>query len=246
MKTLVVDIETSPALADVWRLWDENVSLAQLREASEVIAVGMKWTDQREVAFYSTFHDGKMQMLDAVHDALSAADAVIHYNGSTFDIPHLNREFLLGVYNPPAPFVEIDLLRTVKKRFRFMSNKLDHVCDQLGLGRKIKHEGHELWVKCLSGDPAAWERMRKYNIRDVVLTDKLYRKMLPWVVGHPSVPLHDDIPGDACPKCGSQKLQKRGYAMTAVGKFQRFQCQGCGAWSKATRREAGVSIRDAA
>ncbi len=54
---------------------------------------------------------------------------------------------------PPAPFKEIDLLTVAKGRFRFVSNKLDYVAQQLGLGKKTEHSGHELWVQCMAGIP---------------------------------------------------------------------------------------------
>ena len=33
-----------------------------------------------------------------------------------------------------------------------------------------------------------------------------------------------------CPKCGSENLQRRGFATTTVGKYQRYQCKDCGGW----------------
>ena len=46
---------------------------------------------------------------------------------------------------------------------RFDSNKLDYVSKYLGIGEKVRHEGHELWVKCMEKDNAAWKRMKEYN-----------------------------------------------------------------------------------
>ena len=70
-------------------------------------------------------------MLEGIHKLLDEADAVIHYNGKRFDIPSLNKEFLLNGMFPPAPFKEIDLLTVARGRFRFVSNKLDYVAQQL-------------------------------------------------------------------------------------------------------------------
>ena len=243
MRRLTIDIETSPNLADVWSLWNVNVGLSQLREASKVMCFAAKFHGDKKVHYYSDFHHGHGVMIEKAHGLLEEADAVIHWNGARFDIPHLNREFMLAELGPPAPFVQIDLLKTVRKVARFSSNKLDHVAQQLGVGSKVKHEGHSLWTKCMAGDAAAWNRMRRYNRQDVVLTEQLYDRLLPWIVGHPSVPLFDGIQGNACPKCTSTHLQSRGYRVLAAGRYHRFQCMDCKSWSNVATRESGVPLR---
>jgi uncharacterized protein YprB with RNaseH-like and TPR domain len=184
----VLDIETSPALADVWKLWDNNVSLSQLREVTRVIAVGAKWKGAKKVTFVSDFHTGHLDMVCEIHEMWDAADVLVHYNGDSFDLKHLRREFLLADLNPPAPAQSVDLLKVVKKEFRFISNKLDHVAQQLGLGAKVAHEGHKLWIQCLQDDPKAWGRMKKYCVQDVNLTDSLHDRLAPWHSGASRTP----------------------------------------------------------
>lgn len=242
MKRLVLDIETSPNLAHVWGLWSQNVSLTQLQVPSEVIAFAAKWHGDKRVEFRSTFHDGKEKMLERAHALLSEADVVIHFNGTKFDMPHLHREFLLAGMQPPAPVQQVDLYLQVKKHFRFVSNKLDHVSKQLGLEGKTQHTGHALWVACLAGDEKAWALMRRYNIQDIRLTESVYDALLPWLSGHPSTSLVDGAEVFTC-QCGSTDVQRRGYSFTALGKFQRLQCNQCGAWFRSTKRISGADVR---
>jgi DNA polymerase III epsilon subunit-like protein len=96
---------------------------------------------------FSSILNGKKTMLKKIHSLLDECDAVIHYNGTRFDIPTLNKEFLEAGMPPPSPYHQIDLLKTSRKEFRFPSNKLDYVARALGLGQKTKHEGFELWIK---------------------------------------------------------------------------------------------------
>ncbi|MFJ3084398.1 ribonuclease H-like domain-containing protein [Streptomyces halstedii] len=242
MKLLTLDIETSPNLAHVWGLWQQNVGLPQLLESGEVISFAAKWRDWRETKFYSSFHHGKEAMIEAAHGLLDEADAVIHFNGARFDIPHLNREFIEAGLTPPSPYEQIDLLKVVKKNFRFPSNKLDYVTKALGLDHKISNSGHQLWVKCMAGDFQAWEEMKAYNMQDVVITEQLYDKLLPWITGHPSVGLHDEIDEHSCPNCGSTELEKRGKAYTSVSVFQRYRCV-CGKWSRGNKRLDSANIQ---
>jgi hypothetical protein len=244
LKTLVLDIETSPNLAHVWGLWNQNVGITQLREASEVLCVACKWLDSPEMFFYSKWGQGRSGMIREIHRLLDLADAVVHYNGKTFDIPHLNREILLQGLMPPSPYAQIDLYTTVKKRFKFPSNKLDYVSQQLGLGSKVHHEGHELWVKVLAGDKDAQLRMERYNAQDVVLTEKLYQRLLPWIPSHPNVALINGISG--CTSCGSSNIHERETTKTAMSKFTAYQCCDCGSWMRETGRVEGSKIRSVA
>ncbi|WP_424214806.1 ribonuclease H-like domain-containing protein [Streptomyces sp. BI20] len=242
MKTLTIDIETSPNLAHVWGLFNQNVGLAQLRETSELMCFAAKWYDSPEVIFRSTHHDGKAAMVEKAHELLEEADAVVHYNGQRFDIPHLNREFLEAGLTPPAPFAQVDLLKVVKRQFRFTSNKLDHVVQRLGIGAKTAHTGHQLWADCLAGDQKAWDLMRKYNCQDVRVTEDLYDYLLPWIPSHPHHGLYSEAAEDVCPNCGSAELKKEGRAYTSVSVFQRYRCSGCGKWSRGNKRLDLVQI----
>jgi len=233
MKILLLDIETSPNTAHVWGLWQQNVSINQLMESSYVLCYAAKWLGEEDVYFDSVHQSKPKSMLKGIHGLLDSADAVIHYNGTKFDIPTLNKEFLLNKLLPPSPYKQIDLLRVVRSNFRFPSNKLDYVSQRLGLGQKHAHEGHSLWVKCMNGDKDAWKRMEDYNIQDVVLLESLYNELLPWIKNHPNQNLFSDISG--CPICGSTHLQKRGTAISTTGSYQRYQCKSCGSWSQGTK-----------
>jgi len=243
-KILITDLETSPNLAHVWGLWQQNVSLSQLMETTSVISFAAKWYGERNVEFYSDHHDGHAKMVKQAHRLLDEADIVVTYNGVTFDIKHFQREFVLAGLNPPSPFRNVDLLKVVKSQFRFSSNKLQHVSDQLGIGQKTPHTGHDLWVKCMAGDVKAWTLMKKYNIQDVRLTEKLYDRLGSWIKDHPSHELYGGAEG-CCPRCGGSRLTKRGQAYTTTVVYQRYQCRDCGSWSKGKSQLRGTELRGA-
>lgn len=236
MKILLIDIETSPNLAHVWGIWQQNVGLSQLLESSYTMCYSAKWLGDKDVFFDSVHRNDAKKMLEGVHAMLCEADAVVHYNGSKFDIPTLNKEFLVHKMTPPPPIKQIDLLRTVKSQFRFPSNKLDYVAQRLGLGKKKDHEGHILWVKCMNGDKKAWKKMEEYNIQDVILLEKLYNRLTPWI----KTPLNKTImmkdrDGFVCPTCSKPHLVSKGFRYTTTGAYQRYQCKACGAHSTDTR-----------
>lgn len=242
MKILLLDIESSPNVAHVWGIWQQNVGINQLMESSYVLCWAAKWLGEEEIMFDSVHVSKPKKMLKRIHDLISEADAVIHYNGTKFDMPTLNKEFLLHEMNPPAPYKQIDLLKQVRSQFRFPSNKLDYVAQRLGLGSKTAHEGHELWVKCMNKDKDAWFRMEEYNKQDVILLEKLYHRLLPWIKNHPNHNHH--ATGQVCPSCGGTHLQKRGISVTTTSTYQRYQCRECGSWSQGTKQErASVGVK---
>ena len=234
-RTLVIDIETGPNLAWVWGLWDQNVSLSQLENASHVMCFAAKWLGDRRVVFYSEHHDGHAAMVDAAWRLLDEADAVIGYNAKGFDVKHLHREFVLADMPPPSPHKDIDLLTVARGRFKFVSNKLDHVAAELGVGNKLKHQGFELWRKCIDGDEKAWATMKRYNVQDVRLTERVYERLLPWIKGHPHPGLYG---GDAlgCPNCGGSNMEPNGTATTGTTNYGRLRCADCGANARTARR----------
>lgn len=233
MKILLLDIETAPNTAYVWGLFDQNISINQVQSSSYVLCWAAKWAGERQVMFDSIHRSKPKQMLDRVHRLLDESDAVVHYNGIKFDIPTLNKEFLKAGFGPPAPYKQIDLLRVCRYAFRFESNKLDYVSQALTIGAKVRHEGFELWVKCMDGDADAWKRMERYNRGDVKLLESLYNRLIPWIDRHPNHGAFEDIA--CCPKCGSEKFQQRGWAVTNVMKYARYQCQGCGGWFRGNK-----------
>lgn len=246
MRILALDIETSPAEVYAWGLWDQNIGLNQIARPTRMLCFAAKWIGEGgRTMFWSEYHDSTSAMIQAAWDLIDEADAVIHWNGTSFDMKHLNREFLEHFHTPPSPVHEIDLCSVVKRKFRFMSNKLQNVTEILGLEGKVKHEGFDLWLKCMAGDDAAWARMRKYNKRDVTLLEDLYGQLLPWIPNHPNRRLTQ--PDAGCPRCGAPdaELERRGYRYTAVSRFQRLCCRVCGGWSSRTTKDAGTKTRSA-
>lgn len=230
MKKLHLDIETAPNTAHVWGLFKQNVGLNQLMESSYILSWSAKWHGEKGIIFDSVWSSSEEDMLHHIWSLLDEADAVIHYYGKKFDIPTLNKEFLLHGMPPPSPYHQIDLKEIAAKKFMFPSNKLDYVAKALGLSGKVSHEGHSLWVKCMEGDPVAQKKMEKYNKQDVVLLEKVYERLLPWITSHPNHALYVSSDRPVCPNCGSHKLEKRGTTTTKVMTYQRYQCKDCSTW----------------
>ena len=231
-KVLLLDIETAPTLAHVWNLWKQNVGLNQIIEAGYTLCWCAKWYGQDDIYFDSIHHSEPKRMIENIRKMLHDADAVVHYNGSKFDIPILNKDIIKYNLPIPSPYKQIDLLKTVKERFRFTSNKLDFVSQQLNLGSKVEHEGHNLWVKCMNGDAKAWQDMQSYNEHDVILLERLYERLKGWIKQHPNVGVHKNVL--ACPNCGSDDYTRKGSYVVGATRFAKYGCNSCGHWFRAS------------
>lgn len=216
----------------MWGLFDQNISLNQLINSSSVLCYSAKWRGEKKMHFDSVHQSTERRMLKGVRSLLDEADAVATYNGNSFDLPTLNKELLIHRMNPPAPYKTIDLLQVARQKFRFVSRKMDYISQALGEGAKVRHPGFQMWVDCLAGDDKAWAKMEKYNRQDVVILERLYDRMLPWIPQHPHMGAFADRP-DACPRCEKEgTLKARGTAVTRDTKYKRYQCGACGGWSR--------------
>lgn len=239
----MIDIETQPNLGYFWDIFNTNIGISQIEEAVEMMCFAAKWYGDDETMFFHGRED-RQSMIQAAWTLLDECDVVIHFYGKRFDIPHLNREFLLNGFPPPSPFKQIDLKKVVATRFNFTSNKLQFVSTQLGLAGKESTD-FDLWRDCMHGSDDAWKRMESYNRQDVLLLEDVYEILLPWIPNHPSRWLYD-AHASGCPTCGVGKLEEAGFATTRVSRFQQYRCSDCGSYFRDARRLDGVSVQESA
>jgi len=233
-KILFYDIEWKPALAYVWKMWDENISPDQLVDPGGLLCFSAVWADKpKEVIFYSEWEHGHQTMVEALHALFEEADALVTYNGDRYDNKKARGEFVLAGLKPPPPITSIDLLKTVKQ-FGFVMNRLAYIGPLLEIGKKIKNEGFSLWRSVLEGDRGAQKRMKAYCIQDSLLLIKLYEKIKPFIKNHPFL-------GDrhACGACNGKVLHKRGYRRTKTMQIERLRCTTCGSWQDGKRTKIG-------
>jgi hypothetical protein len=246
MKILLLDLETSPLEAYSWGpKWETN--LIEVTAQSQILSYSAKWFGGKSVTRGQI--DTKGYKPGVVNDEilvrelwslLDGADSVVAQNGKDFDVRVMNARFVFYGLTPPSPYTVIDPKVEAKKYLRLPSNSLNDICDYYGIGRKVEHEGFNLWTKCIAGDKKAWKRMKRYNKHDVTLMEKLYILLRPWMKTHPNAGLFTE--GAVCPKCGSSRLQSRGSSVTSVAVYKRYQCQSCAGWSRGKVKTGGVQL----
>jgi hypothetical protein len=236
-KILLLDIETFPNLYYAWRLWEGRA--LDIKKFSNIVCFSVKWLGGQQITkALPDFGGSEAKLTKELWKLVNDADILVAHNGRAFDFGRMNSQFLRHGLNPPSPAQKVDTKRAAKEAFGFDSVSLDNLCAYLGLGEKMETGGYDLWRKCMENDPKAWARMKKYNAHDVVLLEKLYLKLRPWMPKHPNVTL---FTGD-CPKCGSLNIQKRGTYRSTTREYQRYQCMNCGGWCKGTKSTGKTRI----
>lgn len=233
MNIILFDIETTPIEAYTWTKW-LNGPVVRVKQDWRLLCFAQKSLGSEITHVFSRRNYTERQLVKRLHTLFMEADVLIAHNGDSFDIKKANAKFIQYGLKPVPPKSSVDTRKLAKQSFAFTGNSLDELGHLLGVGRKMKHSGFELWEQCMAGNVAALKHMEKYNKQDVLLLEKIYNKLIPWAKNPPNLALLGGKP-DACPKCGDGRLQARGvrYAKTRV--YKRYMCRNCWGWCYGTK-----------
>lgn len=240
-KILILDIETAPNIAYVWGAWKQNVGQNQWVQKSHIMSFAAKWLGEAKVIYNECRKADDRELIRNLFDLLDEADIVVAHNGHKFDLPTIIGRGVVHGYRPPSPYYVVDTLLVARREFRFVSNSLANLCNEMGLTKKDSHKkfpGFELWLECLRGNDEAWDEMRHYNVQDVITLEELYLRIRPYMRYHPNISSYVDGQTVSCPKCDSVDSERRGVYRTKSGlQYQRYRCKSCGGWHRARLSE---------
>lgn len=234
-KILMFDLETSPLLAYVWRIWkqDINPTNGQLAISENMIlSWSAKWLYEEEVMndwmlSEEIIREDDSRVCESLWKLINEADVIVAHNANGFDVKLMNGRFLKNGLHPPSHYQVIDTLGHVRKKFRLVSTKLDYVAQFLGMGSK-NSTSFGLWINCMKGDEDAMKEMVEYCDQDVRLLEAVYLKIRPWIMPHPNFNVIVDSEDTMnCPTCGSTKHKKQGFYTTYANKYQQHKCNSC-------------------
>jgi hypothetical protein len=231
------DIETAPSLGYFWgKLWETDI--IGVKSPWYILCFSYKWLGESKIHThalpdYKHYKDDKENdagLIADLHRLFDEAQILIAHNGDKFDGRKAMARFIFHGHKPPSPVRTIDTLKEARKHFLFDSNRLSDLGQYLQVGKKLPNTGFDLWKRCMLGDAEAWDMMRRYNRRDVVLLERVYERLRPYMSNHPNLGVYSAA--GCCPACRSERLQKRGEAVTRSRKYQGIQCRDCGHWTR--------------
>lgn len=247
-RVLLIDIETTPVLAYVWGLWNQNISIERIKDDWHLLCFAYKWLDKDAVRFASIDNIDPPEVMSReealvfyLWELLNEADVVVAHNGDKFDIKMINTKFLEYGFTQPSPYRSVDTLKLAKRKFRITSNKLDYLSQYLGGTGKEKHHGNhfDLWLGCMNGDKTSWKQMEKYNVVDVLELERIYKKLRVWN-SHP--PLFSNTEKPQCTLCGSYDMSSIKPYKTNLSTYLTYRCENCGNIVRSTSRKRANSV----
>lgn len=239
MRIAAFDCETAPALVYTYDLFKPMIGVGQIVEDPRMVCFAGRFNDRKRTEFYAEWDEGGHdEMVRQLWRMLDEADAVLHYNGLTFDEPWARTEFARLHLGPPSPFHSIDLFQQSKK-FRLISHKLAYAASHLvRTDGKISASALDLYIRYRNGDESAKRQFRRYNVRDVDVLFQMLDELRPWLT-LPNAQLYGAERG-SCPRCGSADQEKRGYKRLSTGLYQQYNCRSCRGWWRDTHRLSGA------
>lgn len=235
-RILVLDIETAPILALVFRTFREYIPIDRQVEDWYVLAFAAKWVGDSpdKIIYYDQRHrknyEDDKDLIKKCRDLMDEADIIIAHNGKQFDFKRLNWRMAIHKMHKPSSYRMIDTKEIAYKYFGATSNKLEFLAEKLNKKyKKKKHKefpGFELWREIvLNRNGKAWKAMKNYNIHDVLALEELYLNALrSWDVDTNYFIYQDEI---KC-RCGSEDYKKNGWHYAQTRKYQRYKCCECG------------------
>ena len=233
LKILFFDIENAPMLAHIWSPYTEYVRGQMIVREKFMLGWAAKWwgSDQIIADFMSqdeAVHQFDDRVVDSLANLMREADIVVAHNADKFDVPEVNGRLLLKGLEPLGPVDTIDTLKIAKASFKLPYYNLDYLAKALDLGEKTPTT-FDLWRDCYAGDPEALAEMQDYCANDVFLLEEVFTALIPHAKRLRR--LFDNLDME-CPYCGSDDWTSRGYKRTQASRFQQFQCNNCGRYSR--------------
>lgn len=236
-KILFLDIETAGAISHTFGRYNINLSQDNIiEEGGWLLSYAYAWNDCNVESVCLSpelvvLHNDK-HLVSSLVDLINEADIVVGHNIDKFDLAVIKARMIKHGIKPFKTIKTVDTLKIAKSN-RFPSNKLDDLGEYLGLGRKIKHEGVSLWIKCQQGDAKALSDMQEYNIQDVILLRNVYYAIRAYDKNPPNLgkilnsKLNDSR--HRCPVCASDAIIKSKHTVhTLISEYDEYVCNTCG------------------
>lgn len=198
MKVLTYDTETSHMIVRTFYIGQKvSIQHKQVKVPNKVITIQYKWAHEKRAKYlkwdtvdtkyddHRNYDDSNM-IEEFCTNVLSKADILIGQNSDKFDFIVLNeraKALKLSIMNQVP---SLDILKLSRKSFKAASHKLDYRSEQQGLGGKITMVDQD-WTDIEEGLVSPEKKMVPYGLKDVIDTEKLFWKELPYYKDIPIV-----------------------------------------------------------
>lgn len=251
-KILVVDVEMSFNISYHYDQWGVNIPWTRIKQRQFMICAAWQWIGGKKKYAASVLDDPKRfkkdhtddyHVIKSLKDQIDTADAVLAFNGKSFDFKEINTGLIKHNLGPTQNYVALDPILIAKSTFRFKGgNSMANISDFLGLSEKSKVEEKD-WIAATEGCPEAIKRIIKYNLKDLPPLIDVWEKIKPYAPSKLNMNLFVDpvTQPEVCAHCGGAELEShrvRHFKITGTRyqyKCKDRKCLGFTTFSKAIR-----------
>lgn len=239
-KMVFLDLEVAPSVVLAFNMFKHFSSPDHIIQFPYVLTAAWNWLHEPEDVIHSRslldyevfekdIHDDSELIYD-LWKVLDEADIVVAQNAK-FDIGWFNQQCALYSIPEPSPYRIICTLKGDKQNFSLPSNSLGYVVKYFRLEQeKLKHDGIDLWKRCMAGKKDAFEDMLTYNRGDIPTLRNLYLTTRAHIEKHPNLAMYYKDGKTRCPVCGGEHIQELEgkLAFTNLSKYSSYRCLDCG------------------
>jgi hypothetical protein len=228
LKRLYFDIETSPNIVYSWNIgYNLQIGYENIIQERAIICISYKWEGDKNVYTLTWNNGDDKDMIKKFISIINTADEVVGHNSDRFDLKWFRTKCVYHGIKSLPEFKSIDTLKISKKEFKFNSNRLDYIAKYLGLGSKIKTD-FKLWMRVMGGESKALKEMSTYCENDVVILEKVYKKLEGYTKAKTHVGVMSGGNKCDCPSCGSKHTHSDGNTFSATGmQKKKMYCVDC-------------------
>jgi len=239
IKRLFFDIETSYYLVPTFQFWKVNINTDNILREKKIICICYKWQHEDEV--HTLVWDKNQDDSKVVKDFIQVikhADEIVAHNGDKFDMKELRTRAILTNNLMFPVYRTLDTLKKARQYFRFASNKLDYIGKVLNVGRKLDHEGMQMWIDiCEHKDKEMLDKMVEYCKQDCILLEDVYTVISPYIYHNTNHAILHNGKKWHCPECTSKNVQLSHTDATAMGVIRRhMKCNDCRKFFKVSNK----------
>jgi uncharacterized protein YprB with RNaseH-like and TPR domain len=216
-----------------------------------ILCIGYKFLGDDEV-FVPTILDGKKRgnmlddkkLVERFAKVYNHSDYSVGHYSSRFDLPMIRTKLLKWGLPPLQPKPHIDTWWIARRELKLHSNRLAVLQDFLGCPTSKTPLKPDDWIQAAHGSKPALDYIVDHCRADVLVLEEVFLKLRPLAKEEPNRALFT-LEKESCPSCGGTHLNKRGFHISKTRRYQVFQCQDCGKWTRDTHadKEARCDLR---
>jgi DNA polymerase elongation subunit (family B) len=228
-RVLIFDLEVCAATAYTYQFRDAYIAPEQIITMPYILSYAAKWLGEDTIYYLDTRYSPKddLQILDGLNHLLEQADYVVGHNMRRFDLPMTKGRMIIRSLDPIKDLGVIDTFKIAFKHFKFPFYKLGELAKYLGCNEQksshAKFPGNTLFIEADKGNMEAFEEMEDYCKKDVLVTEEVLKKLMPW---EPSINFQANYHAAIC-SCGSREFYKNGIKYNKQSAFQMYRCHHC-------------------